>query len=972
MSSSPAKVASKTASDSHINSSAPRSPRLSEVPEKSRSHIGILDNRDKEIRIKKSISSASTTRFTRRRRRSDASLQQIQQAALLSNRTSIGSQSVDGLADEITHASSSSLSTTSTQQQSRINTRNKPLGDDLNMIVGLLTEAIGANDAQLDEVMALFDTAVDPSIRDEHSGVLPDESLRLFVLLSKRVKKLLTRQARLREIVRVQSIARAWLCRRTYLQYAPIHSALVERNSLLTQLIASERNYCTELGEIINGFLGAIRGSHSTDKPLLPIQEIPNVFCNIEEIRANHSKFYQSIAELRSQFPFVKAVGSVLLSLRNTLKCYGVYVENFRNAVETLRRIALRQKSFAQFLDSCVDAVLSSRPDDPHVAAAKQKMASHHHENEKNSGSSSSRQKHTIPLGAFYLETLLHLPLQRVEDYEKLYKNIADVWPDNLEDHSDLMAAHSLVHNTVAFLERRLSNAENRAAIVSCQRRLTGYEGPLNLLDNKNRRAIAEGPLHHNKHKKYIFLFNDLILLCKPVSTETFRLLSKLPLSQDSKFTVSTHKEKSWRYTISSAVEDEPDIELTLKSQEDHERWSTLIQKCIETRKEDKVFGRSLEEVVQQEADGHTVSPAALPKIFREATEYLTLPENISKTGLFRLSGSKKIIERMKSDFDAGSPNAGNWLKYPGAGPSEVAGLLKLYVRELPEPLLTHQAYNQFKESQMKFSEDSITLEEHLENIREQVCSLPPHYFHATKHMITFLEQVSQHHEQNMMNSKNLSIVFGPNIIRPEVETIESTLSQPVMNHVVMLMIEFPRLVFGDDMDPGELKKALRLYREKRKDSAQGAPTVVNLSAMRSIPSSSNTMIPGRRNTGPSTSSTLVSSSSKDFSRGSTTTKERKKKKGSRIKFTERNKEQRSPEKQSSGILKSLKKLTVSASKDQVERRDRSKTQNAASISRSRSRESSLAQLKSPSQEDTSLPKSRSMNSLERSATTPE
>jgi RhoGAP domain len=97
----------------------------------------------------------------------------------------------------------------------------------------------------------------------------------------------------------------------------------------------------------------------------------------------------------------------------------------------------------------------------------------------------------------------------------------------------------------------------------------------------------------------------------------------------------------------------------------------------------------------------------------------------VLRTGLFRLSGSQKCIERMKADFDAGSPNAGNWLKYPNTGASEVAGLLKLYVRELPEPLLTHRAYSHFKQSHMKYAEKTISLEEHLNNIREQVSNLP-------------------------------------------------------------------------------------------------------------------------------------------------------------------------------------------------------------------------------------------------------
>jgi hypothetical protein len=91
---------------------------------------------------------------------------------------------------------------------------------------------------------------------------------------------------------------------------------------------------------------------------------------------------------------------------------------------------------------------------------------------------------------------------------------------------------------------------------------------------------------------------------------------------------VTTRKEKSWHYVISGAAADETDVEFVLKSPEDHKRWSKLIQKCIETRQQDKVFGRSLDEVVVQEADGLAVSPITLPKLIVAATDYLTLTEN--------------------------------------------------------------------------------------------------------------------------------------------------------------------------------------------------------------------------------------------------------------------------------------------------------------------------------------------------------
>jgi hypothetical protein len=184
-------------------------------------------------------------RFSRRRRRSDAGLHQVQTSHGNSSRTdSVSNVSVEGLVSVIsssgssavnlsrsaassaaaaaaaaaaaslssavtssassassssstttTSSGSSSTTTTTTSSSSaphRIVTRNRALGDDLTLIVSLLAEALGANsDSQLDEVIASVGAVVQPSIRLERSGVLPDNSLRSFTLLSRRVKRLL-------------------------------------------------------------------------------------------------------------------------------------------------------------------------------------------------------------------------------------------------------------------------------------------------------------------------------------------------------------------------------------------------------------------------------------------------------------------------------------------------------------------------------------------------------------------------------------------------------------------------------------------------------------------------------------------------------------------------------------------------------------------------------------------------------------
>ncbi|XP_028256192.1 rho GTPase-activating protein 1-like [Parambassis ranga] len=65
------------------------------------------------------------------------------------------------------------------------------------------------------------------------------------------------------------------------------------------------------------------------------------------------------------------------------------------------------------------------------------------------------------------------------------------------------------------------------------------------------------------------------------------------------------------------------------------------------------------------------------------------------------------------------------------------AVILKIFLRELPEPLLTYQLYN-----------DIVNL-----------ASASPRY------LITFLAQVSANSEVNKMTNSNLAVVFGPNLL---------------------------------------------------------------------------------------------------------------------------------------------------------------------------------------------------------------
>lgn len=73
---------------------------------------------------------------------------------------------------------------------------------------------------------------------------------------------------------------------------------------------------------------------------------------------------------------------------------------------------------------------------------------------------------------------------------------------------------------------------------------------------------------------------------------------------------------------------------------------------------------------------------------------------------------------------------------------------------------------------------------------RDALKELQPASFNTFVYLVRFLHMVSTKSAVNKMNTTNLSIVFGPTLLRPETETIETTLNSPIVNGIVQRIIE--------------------------------------------------------------------------------------------------------------------------------------------------------------------------------------
>lgn len=182
---------------------------------------------------------------------------------------------------------------------------------------------------------------------------------------------------------------------------------------------------------------------------------------------------------------------------------------------------------------------------------------------------------------------------------------------------------------------------------------------------------------------------------------------------------------------------------------------TTLSRQAEERFLNQKVYGSPLEDVMQRENEVGEV-----PQVFEYLANFIEA-NGISIEGIFRISGDSTEISICKKRVDKGLPlefDPGNHRAIHNA-----ASLLKQYIRELPDPLLTFDKYGAFTAaSQLPPMEEKIHAFEVL------LEDLPPYNALVLNSLCDLLCKVESRSEENKMTFANLSIVFGMNIVHPE------------------------------------------------------------------------------------------------------------------------------------------------------------------------------------------------------------
>lgn len=114
-----------------------------------------------------------------------------------------------------------------------------------------------------------------------------------------------------------------------------------------------------------------------------------------------------------------------------------------------------------------------------------------------------------------------------------------------------------------------------------------------------------------------------------------------------------------------------------------------------------------------------------------------------------------------------------------------ITSALKNYLRNLPEPLMTYRLHSSFVEAAKHQDHHK-----RISRIQKLVHQLPEKNFAILKILIAHLRNVSRHSIKNLMTVSNLSICFGPTLLRAQQESVSAIMEIKFFNVVVSILIE--------------------------------------------------------------------------------------------------------------------------------------------------------------------------------------
>ncbi|XP_056007956.1 rho GTPase-activating protein 15-like isoform X30 [Ostrea edulis] len=168
----------------------------------------------------------------------------------------------------------------------------------------------------------------------------------------------------------------------------------------------------------------------------------------------------------------------------------------------------------------------------------------------------------------------------------------------------------------------------------------------------------------------------------------------------------------------------------------------------------DAVFGAHLKLLCEREK-------GKIPKFVQKCVVAIE-KKGLEHDGMYRISGNLAQIQKLRCQVDQDHYNLDDecWDVHV------LTGSLKLFFRELKEPLFTFGVFDRFIPALSKEKNS-----DRLKAVRELVSTIPKYNYETLKFLLAHLCKVIEYSKENRMQVHSVAIVFGPTLIWPETVT---------------------------------------------------------------------------------------------------------------------------------------------------------------------------------------------------------
>lgn len=219
----------------------------------------------------------------------------------------------------------------------------------------------------------------------------------------------------------------------------------------------------------------------------------------------------------------------------------------------------------------------------------------------------------------------------------------------------------------------------------------------------------------------------------------------------------------------------------------------------------DQVFGCRLDALCYREH-------STIPKFVRLCIEAVN-EKGLDVDGIYRVNGNLSIIQKLRFivDRERAVTTDGRYL-FPEQLTQEekldlnspewedihvITGALKMFFRELPEPIIPFILFDEFIAA-VQISD----VDEMVQTLKDLLRSLPEPNHDTLNYIISHLNSVREHSEMNRMTTQNIGIVFGPTLMRPEKEQFANiAANMAYQNQVVENFLTHYEELFGDSQE---------------------------------------------------------------------------------------------------------------------------------------------------------------------------